>query len=645
MPEAVRTVIDAARGGKGPAAVWLTAKGRGWGQVGTTLGLLRDKRLSPELAGWLAGIAMFGDDTDRLVDELEGHVAARFALLAFAIGVRANVPTAPGQWKRIERIAGLGTPPSELGEAVAIGLTSNDREIRDAAKRLFRLVGDVVEDALEAASEQARGADKRRLNTLRAKVDPNVALLMRLLEGWRATCAPELERAIENVGRVLARTREPIAGKTREAIEENWATVAKRKDPLDVTRLLDSPWPKHLDPARRRVEMFSRFPPDPRIVLGVAATVKRHCSADSLRLHKVVAGIIATHPTPSVLPMIDAIIAAHFEDVREVYDDARAAAARPARAADPALLAAAAALGDPTAELQALWATHVASPGDLDHRSVLGDALQRAGDPRGELIALQLAPERDASAKKRISELIAAHADTWTGPIPFVSKSSREFERGFLVAMRCLAFGSDLRAVIDRPEWVTLEDLYLDGANCALSSLLKRMPLLRRFATPHAVLLEQLARTGTYTSIEALASGGAWIPPPKPFPNLRVIGGRWLTSATQMRPFEIAQYDAAKLGVHAIVHLGVPLDAVSAILDFTRTSPAETRLAIGGDFAGFDTQGWRVRLTQGSSAVEVAWGGGPSALKQTKSELVDLLRARRVVREVKRIDLGAITAP
>src|SRR6185295_2797447 len=84
--------------------------------------------------------------------------------------------------------------------------------------------------------------------------------------------------------------------------------------------------------------------------------------------------------------------------------------------ADPAIVARATKrLGAPD-ELAALWALHAEDPGDLGRRAVLGDALQRAGDPRGELIALQLAlgsgrdlPGGDARAQ----QLIAAHGRRW----------------------------------------------------------------------------------------------------------------------------------------------------------------------------------------------------------------------------------------
>lgn len=66
---------------------------------------------------------------------------------------------------------------------------------------------------------------------------------------------------------------------------------------------------------------------------------------------------------------------------------------------------------------------------------VLADALQQAGDPRGELIALQLVPKPTPAQKKRARQLIDAHADALLGPLAgWTLKKDRRFEGGFLAA-------------------------------------------------------------------------------------------------------------------------------------------------------------------------------------------------------------------
>jgi uncharacterized protein (TIGR02996 family) len=640
MPRAIRAQLERARDAKaGAIYAWSIARGRGWGQVGTTITMLRDATADPELTGWLGGIAMFGDDTDRLVDVLEGHPGARHALEAFAAGIAAGVAPLPGQWQRIERLTAFGHPPS-LVAVVAQACASDDKAIRTVAQRLARKLGGRARDALEQAHKTSKGTSKRRLSTAALKVDERNAQLLRLLDGWRATRSTELASAIEILGLELGRLRGgALTAKTREALEEAWIELAKDRDPRDVDRLLATSWPKSLDHARKRVDLLRKFPTDPRILRGIATAATRHRSDSSLKFHESVAALFAETPIPELEHAIAAIFKAHDEgEVLEIYDTALAAArsVKPI-APHPSVLEDAARVLRARATLDALWATHCREPGDLAHRAVLADALQASDDPRGEFIALQLA-ELDAAAKKRVATLLAAHGDEWTGPIPLVSRSARRFERGFLVKLSCRAVGNELTATFDRPEWVTIEDLFIDGANCPLARVVKRMPLLRRLATPHSELLAQLARTGNYPQIEALACARGWLPPSDRFTNLRVMAAAWSGD----KAIEDAQADARIRGLHAIVHLGVDVDTARIILEHVKRGPAETRIAIGGDFHGFDTDGWRIRVIRDRGVAELAWGGGSAALKDLRRDLdLELARSGLDVTLVKRIDLGA----
>lgn len=654
MPSPVRDAIVAARRGRGVAAEWLVARGRGWGQVGASVQLLRDRRVATDLAGWLAGIAMFGDDTDRIAEALEGHAAARSALDAFVAGVRAGVDPAPGQWQRIERLTSAGH--AGLASVLPVAAGSQSSEVRQAARKLARKLGRDAQVALDAARTTASGAERRRLAAAGTALGPRFeadgergALLLRLLDGWRATRAVELEEPIAQLGAELARTREPLADKSRVVLETKWQTVARRKDPLDVTRLLEASWPKSLDAARRRVELFAKFLPDPRITRGIATSAAKHRSESSLRFHRSVAQLIVGAPMREAVAAIDAIEKAHdAPEIVEIYAEARElCAGLPTMPPDATILAELAQAKGGWADLDSLWAAHVADPGDLATRAVLGDALQRAGDPRGEFIALQLAGATSSEAKQRINELLRAHADAWTGPIPLVSKTARRFERGFLVALSSRGIGHELTATFARREWVTIEDLFIDGASTVLAQLVKRMPLLRRLATPHADLVAQLARTGRYPSIEAIATNRGWLAANTAFPNLRVVAGHWAVAEA----VEV-QRTAAALGLTAIVHLGFPIPALRAALSGRDVGPPELRFAFGdgtggfggssGGFAGFTTPGWRARVFRDRREAELAWGGGPSHVKEQKAEIVQQLsRAVLTVKEVKRIELSA----
>jgi uncharacterized protein (TIGR02996 family) len=105
-------------------------------------------------------------------------------------------------------------------------------------------------------------------------------------------------------------------------------------------------------------------------------------------------------------------------------------------------------------------------PLDDDRRRVYADALLEAGNPRGELIALQL--RGDASSARRERALLAKFAKSWLGPIAsIVSPKNREFRRGFVARVREIPCASPSRLVRDRDrarlraarEWRTVEEL------------------------------------------------------------------------------------------------------------------------------------------------------------------------------------------
>jgi uncharacterized protein (TIGR02996 family) len=69
----------------------------------------------------------------------------------------------------------------------------------------------------------------------------------------------------------------------------------------------------------------------------------------------------------------------------------------------------------------------IEAPDDDAPRLVYADALMRAGDPRGEFIALQLSSA--PAAAERAAELLATHRATWIAAMPQVLDAN--FERGF----------------------------------------------------------------------------------------------------------------------------------------------------------------------------------------------------------------------
>ena len=97
------------------------------------------------------------------------------------------------------------------------------------------------------------------------------------------------------------------------------------------------------------------------------------------------------------------------------------------------------------ASLDELWRQVAESPDEVSARLVLADALIEAGDPRGELIALQcggadatVIVDRDHvdNVAERVNDLVAAHWDAWLGETALViHRHNAKFEGGMLAAI------------------------------------------------------------------------------------------------------------------------------------------------------------------------------------------------------------------
>jgi uncharacterized protein (TIGR02996 family) len=84
-------------------------------------------------------------------------------------------------------------------------------------------------------------------------------------------------------------------------------------------------------------------------------------------------------------------------------------------------------------------------------RLVYADWLLQRGDPRGELVALQLSGINPRRAK----QLVKSHARQWLGPIASIVREP-VFERGFLAACTVEAETAQARALLLHPSWATV---------------------------------------------------------------------------------------------------------------------------------------------------------------------------------------------
>ncbi len=615
LPEVVCELVDAAERGEGPAWAWL-AGDRGVSLVECSR-MLNEPRVPIEVVGWLVAMTMFREEREggrhqQLAIAL-GRSSFRDAAIpvvleGFAIGLtRAGQTAGARLWTSIEMLAGripASRIPPQLLDALPIGLASPQAVVRGSALRLAaELDARAVHAAIEAVHEKAPSRALADALVALSGGEPRPAtdaetetaeLLARALAAWRETHDPRLEKPIARIGADLARMRGPIEARSRSELDGAWIALARKRDPVDLSRLLDAPWPVTWKRALERVDALAGFDPDPRLARRLVEVARGFSSAGSLPLHRRIAQVIARSPTPTIEPSFDAL-AAGREPLRAAYAPARAAVVEiePGQA-DPALISMLRA-GERD-DVDVLFAQVAAQPDDVEARAVLADALQLVGDPRGELIALQLAiadGTASAGAERRAHALLAAHADAWTGPLPGIDRASRTFERGFLTRVSTRASGEAIARSLDRPEWATLEQLEITADDVELAPLLDRMPVLRRLCADRAAL-ERLVEAGPRAGLRAVFSRGVWIPPPGAFPDLQVLGGTAFPGLYGFDALVRVQRDAAELGIEAVVHVGVR--QLAAMIAARAAGPPETRITLFPAPATFDPPGWRLRV-------------------------------------------------
>src|SRR5262249_7712243 len=178
----------------------------------------------------------------------------------------------------------------------------------------------------------------------------------------------------------------------------------------------------------------------------------------------------------------------------------------PADGAEEDALAAEVAGGPRDKRLDALLATVLDDPDDAAARAVYGDALSEAGDPRGELIALQLERERtgklSAAGDKRERELIKAHAHDWLHPIDAALRpDSIRFAGGVPASCR-VAFQTARQpdALLGHALWSTVRELDCDDMSLVTHACMKS--LRRATTTPEALAI--LAARNQPVSLEAV---------------------------------------------------------------------------------------------------------------------------------------------
>jgi len=127
-----------------------------------------------------------------------------------------------------------------------------------------------------------------------------------------------------------------------------------------------------------------------------------------------------------------------------------------------------------------LFAAVYEDPDDDDARAVLADALQEAGDPRGELIALQLARGRDGKKTRRESQLLKPNLRKWLGPLASaVPNKGLVYERGFAAKVQLHHHRDYVLPALGPPEWNTVEEVTPGVWNGSYQDLADGLPWLR----------------------------------------------------------------------------------------------------------------------------------------------------------------------
>jgi uncharacterized protein (TIGR02996 family) len=154
-----------------------------------------------------------------------------------------------------------------------------------------------------------------------------------------------------------------------------------------------------------------------------------------------------------------------------------------------------------------LFGEVIAAPDDDGPRAVLADYLlesRRGGDPRGELIALSLAPQLDLAAIERRDELIARYGRGWITPLErVVPRGGARWARGFLAAADVHAADRDaLAAVAGARAWGTVEAIrFLPGS---LDFVDDAMTALRHVGIVRRRALQEIAEANRPWRIESM---------------------------------------------------------------------------------------------------------------------------------------------
>ena len=173
-------------------------------------------------------------------------------------------------------------------------------------------------------------------------------------------------------------------------------------------------------------------------------------------------------------------------------------------------------------------------PTDAELRLVIADALLEAGDPRGELIQLQLHPRADQ--EQRVMRLLQQHGLTWLGSLRGAVLPV-SYELGFLAS--CVAIDPDAGG---RIEWATVHTVQFEVE--AIDFLFDPvMRSLRRVTCVQDGHLKQLLRAPR--RLAEIETALPWSRLPKLYPRLERMAGLQVFT---LRGLRLSRDAAGRLG-------------------------------------------------------------------------------------------------
>lgn len=484
-----------------PPRVWLD-------EAHARLEAIGSGAFADELTRWLELLAQTPADrlrqSYRLLEGPNGHVLKGLLWCAASPGVGTGLIEALGRAAAacFVKVPGLGPRSARVGNACAqvlgaIAAAGGDDGAAARALRELQWSVDypsaqaVIQRALqglpEASEPGSRREDRDAIEGLGAQLERAVlslergdagAALTALLAAWRKSRAPRIAGLVDR----LSPQGKPVP-------RDGWERIAEQGSPLDLPRLLPALGSGSPSETLAQLEALRRrFGEDPRLAMALARLVTRPpeplLRRAGNRTWQLAFNLLVESSDPRTLAILveagdEPAARLRWPTSREWLQQrltaAREALSRRYAEGSPTLPASAAHLCDRVAALmdrgasessaEQLLAAIAREPGSDELRLVYADLLAQSGDPRGELIVLQLQPRPGAAQRRRVRELLETHAHAWLGDLqPVLRKGGLRYARGFPVAGRLdLRTPAQAERLAGHPGWCTFEALELRG--------------------------------------------------------------------------------------------------------------------------------------------------------------------------------------